>query len=657
MAGDLKTKDLKKMINRLEKKISAITLSNEKLQKNEGNYKTLIENIKLRFHIVDSEYNIIMLNSAQAGKYNMSQTECIGEKCYQIFENRDSLCTHCPGTKALAAGEAVSTEIKNTRSDGSTYYEKHICFPTFKQDGKISGFIKITEDITEVKHAFDALQENEKRVRRLIDHSTDTLFVNELDGKIIDVNQHACDCLQYTREELLNMNIQDIDPVSPVKLEKSFKQMVPGVPLTFEGVHKRKDNTTFPVEVRLSLFASEGHKLMLGLSRDISEAKRLQAQLQRSQKMEAIGTLAGGIAHDFNNILSAIMGYSEIALIQIEKGKDANKSLKKILSASERAKNLVSQILTFSRPRELGKKPVDIIPVVKETLKLLRASLPATIDIRQNIECDYIILEADPTKIHQIIMNLCTNAHHAMRDKGGVLEVTLIPVYLDIDMAAAYNNLESGPYIKLSVKDTGRGMEHAIMERIFEPYFTTKDPGEGTGLGLAVVHGIVKSYEGTIIAESEPGKSTTFHIFLPQAKPEVVTEAMNKPDSLPTGHEHILYVDDEYALTDIGEKMLRHLGYKITTMTSSVEALELFRALPQKFNLIISDMTMPDMTGLELAGKLLQIRPDIPIILCTGFSENLSDDVVKKSGIRKVIMKPIIMHNLAETIRKILDEK
>ena len=238
MAGDLKTKDLKKMINRLEKKISAITLSNEKLQKNEGNYKTLIENIKIRFHIVDSEYNIIMLNSAQAGKYNMSQTECIGEKCYQIFENRDSLCTHCPGTKALAAGEAVSTEIKNTSSDGSTYYEKHICFPTFKQDGKISGFIKITEDITEVKHAFDALQENEKRVRRLIDHSTDTLFVNELDGKIIDVNQHACDCLQYTREELLNMNIQDIDPVSPVKLEKSFKQMVPGVPLTFEGVHK-----------------------------------------------------------------------------------------------------------------------------------------------------------------------------------------------------------------------------------------------------------------------------------------------------------------------------------------------------------------------------------------------------------------------------------
>ncbi|MBW2169460.1 MAG: response regulator, partial [Deltaproteobacteria bacterium] len=385
----------------------------------------------------------------------------------------------------------------------------------------------------------------------------------------------------------------------------------------------------------------------------ITEYRKLEAQLQQAQKMEAIGTLAGGIAHDFNNILAAIIGYTEIASLQVAEDDKAKESLKEVLKSGRRAADLVKQILAFSRKGEQERIPVQIGLIVKEALKLLRASLPTTIEIHQNIESDTGIVEADPTQIHQILMNLCTNAGHAMREEGGILEVTLTNVDIDARTIRQYPDMSPGPYLRLSVSDTGEGMTPEILGRIFDPYFTTKEVGEGTGLGLAVVHGIIKDHGGAITVYSEPGKGTTFHVYLPviekAAEPEKETL---KP--LPTGHERILFIDDEPGLVEIGRVMLGELGYDVVVRTSSIEALELFRIKPDEFELVITDMTMPKMTGDKLAKELMQIRPDIPIILCTGFSKRITEEKAKEIGIKAFVMKPLVMRDLANTVRKAL---
>lgn len=385
------------------------------------------------------------------------------------------------------------------------------------------------------------------------------------------------------------------------------------------------------------------------------EKKKLKARLSQAQKMEAIGTLAGGIAHDFNNILAAIIGYAELAILEVPDGSKVKQDLMEIFKAGNRAKDLVQQILTFSRQSDMEKKPVRVSRIVKEALKFLRASLPTTIEIRENIEKDIGTIEADPTQIHQILMNLCTNAHHAMREEGGILEVTLTNVDMDAYTIRQYPDISSGPYVRLSVSDTGHGITPDVKERIFDPYFTTKGVGEGTGLGLAVVHGIVKDHAGAITVYSETGKGTTFHIFLPviEKAEEPKKETMGP---LPTGHERILFIDDDPSLVEIGREILGKLGYDVVAKTSSIEALELFREQPDKFDLVITDMTMPNMTGDRLAAELMKIRPDIPTILCSGFSEKMSNEKADALGIKNFLMKPIVMKDLAKTIRKVLDE-
>jgi CheY-like chemotaxis protein len=374
--------------------------------------------------------------------------------------------------------------------------------------------------------------------------------------------------------------------------------------------------------------------------------------------MEAIGTLAGGIAHDFNNILSAIMGYTELAVLGVPEKLPAKQNLQEVLKASHRAKDLVRQILTFSRQGEQERKPVLIFPIVKETLKLLRASLPSTIEIRQKIDSETGVIEANLTQIHQVVMNLCTNAAHAMRENGGVLEVSLVNVEMDIDTTAQHPDIHPGPYLRLTVSDTGIGIAPDLVERIFDPYFTTKKVGEGTGLGLAVVHGIVKSHGGIIKVYSELGKGSTFHVYFPLIDGfQEITETQ-KVELLPMGdHERVLFVDDEQALVELGEKMLEHLGYEVTVRTSSIEALELFRNQPDRFDLIITDFTMPNMTGDKLAQEVMRLRPGLPVILCTGFSERISEMKAKALGIQEFVMKPFDLNDLARTIRRALDHK
>ena len=387
-----------------------------------------------------------------------------------------------------------------------------------------------------------------------------------------------------------------------------------------------------------------------------AERHMLQDHLQRSQKVEAIGTLASGIAHDFNNILGAVIGFSELVLLDLPEDSRAKKSLEMVLAAGERAKDLVQQILAFSRQSEEERKPLQIGHTVKEVLKFMRASLPTTIEIRQQVDTDLGYVMADPVQIHQVVMNLCTNAHHAMKDTGGVLDVRLTSLDLGHKQAAVHPLLKPGRYVKLTVKDTGYGMDKAIMEKIFDPYFTTKDKGVGTGLGLAVVHGIVEKHGGAITVESEPGTGSSFEIFFPSIQKKEATEG-RIPGEIPGGREHILLIDDEQVLVDMGRQMLEHLGYSVDTRTSSVEALALFKAQPHRYDLVITDMTMPNMTGDILAMELMHIRPDIPIILCTGYSEEILSETAKNVGIRALVMKPILTAELARAVRVALDGK
>lgn len=395
-----------------------------------------------------------------------------------------------------------------------------------------------------------------------------------------------------------------------------------------------------------------------------AEQERMTVQLLHMQKMEAIGTLAGGIAHDFNNILTAIIGYSEMALYNVPEEGKLRGFLGKILEGGNRARKLVQQILSFSRQTKTARAPVKIQTTVQEALTLLRASIPTTIEIRTNIDEECGAVLADTTQIHQVVMNLGTNAYHAMRKTGGVLGVSLKHVEIKRDgRTTAGLVLGPGEYLKLEVSDTGHGMEQAVLKRIFEPFFTTKETGEGSGMGLAVVHGIVKSHGGHITVYSEPNIGTTFNVYLPvyksgleEQKAEISHETFPSFESLPGGDERILLVDDEAEIVSMGRQILEKLGYKVRTFTNSLEALEAFNAHPEAFDLIITDMNMPLMNGTELAGKILAIRPDMPIVLCTGFSELIDGDRAKVLGIREYVMKPMLIAEIAVVIRKVLNE-
>jgi nitrogen-specific signal transduction histidine kinase/ActR/RegA family two-component response regulator len=380
------------------------------------------------------------------------------------------------------------------------------------------------------------------------------------------------------------------------------------------------------------------------------------AQRRQAQKMEAIGVLAGGIAHDFNNILSAILGYTDLALHEVAPSGPTAQYLQEVLTAGRRAQSLVLQILTFSRASEPERLPVQLRLIVKEALKLLRASLPTTIDMRQDIDHDDGTVLADPTQIHQVLMNLCTNAEYAMRDTGGILEVRLDTVALDTDAVAHDAGLVPGSYVRLTIRDTGHGIPPEVASRVFEPFFTTKGVGQGTGMGLAVVHGIVTSHGGATKLQSMPGHGTTCEVYLPRLD-LVVDDTTSRDDSLPVGKGVILFIDDEEALVRVGQRMLEKLGYQAVARTSSRAALETFRQTPHRFDLVITDQTMPHMTGEGLARALRGLRPDIPIILCTGFSHTIDAEKAQAQGIDAFLMKPLVAHDLGLAIQQVLEQR
>ncbi|MBD3343770.1 MAG: response regulator [Chitinivibrionales bacterium] len=517
-------------------------------------------------------------------------------------------------------------------------------------------------------NAEEAMRQSHQLLRNMIASMRDGLIVITPSGdKVLSCNRAAADMLLYSHKELMLLAPPELHA------DKSFAEAFIEslhASVSERGFHtgeyrlRRKDGSWLPAEIVVTPIKDEhSHcKSWVIVIRDetLQEALReSELRLRQAQKMEAIGTLAGGIAHDFNNILMPIMGYSELLLKFIP---DDHTNLKQyvnqILQAAQRARDLAMQILTFGRKSETQRKQLHLNLIIKEVLKLLRASFPTTIEIKSSIETDEDSVIIDPTEFHQVIMNLCTNAAHAMRTTGGVLEVILCEHKGPILGWSAGTELKEKEYIRLSVQDSGSGIDPAVLNRIFDPFFTTKGHSEGTGMGLAVVHGIVKSCDGAISVENRVGEGATFHVYLPKS-PINIQNIKNGPvEKLRKGNaERILFIDDEQVIVDLAAEVLTELGYCVTATTNNQKALNLFRGNPRDFDLVITDQTMPGMTGGEIAKEVLLLRPDMPVILCTGFSETLSKEQAKAIGIAEYIMKPFEPTAIGKIVRDILDKK
>lgn len=518
---------------------------------------------------------------------------------------------------------------------------------------------------SEVQRRTADLRESESRFRTVVDCLAEGIVITDENDIVTYLNTRMAEMCGFAREELLNhpIGIMGADHTRAALHEKT-KDRMRGISETYETQLMRKDGEVFWAEISAGPYPSPDGRVIGSLSivRDITERKRaeherekLEAQLRRSQKLETIGTLAGGVAHDFNNILTPIMGYSEMAKFHLDKKDPARADLEQIITAAHRAKDLVRQILTFSRQNEEERKPVLIHLIVKEALKLMRASIPSTIEIHEVIAPSVGAVLCDPTQIHQVLMNLCTNASHAMKDKGGILEVKLDMFHVCAEFSCLHVNLSEGDYVRMTVSDTGCGMDRATTERIFEPFFTTKSAGEGTGLGLSVVHGIVTAHGGGISVYSEPDQGTAFQVYLPSATHDMTIDSEDESE-IPMGTERILFVDDEQPNTLMAKQMLSSLGYEVITRMSSLEALETFQSNPTHYDLVITDQTMPQMSGDELAQKMLAIRADLPIILVTGFSETVTARNYKQLGFRGYLMKPLIFRDLARIVHDALLE-
>ncbi|MHB8110936.1 MAG: PocR ligand-binding domain-containing protein [Syntrophorhabdaceae bacterium] len=547
--------------------------------------------------------------------------------------------------------------------------------------------------------ADEMIRENERKFRAIFDQTYEFIGLLDTDGTIIEANKTALRFAGVQEADIIGKPFWTTpwwahSPDLQKKVRDGIERAAKGEFIRFEAAHYSADGILHYVDFSLKPVSDETGKVVLLIpeSRDITdrrkaeralqeahdelevrvrertaelqtaytrletemtEKKQIEEQLRQAQKMEAIGTLAGGIAHDFNNILAAILGFAELALDDVARGSQLETKLRHILISSIRGRDLVKQILTFSRKLQYERKPLSLIPITRETIKLLRASLPASVRIQFNEEvtCDTVL--ADPGEIQQIVMNLCTNAAYAMRETGGTLHLCIDNV--EIAPGTGVGALSPGLYVRLIVKDTGTGMDQKTIKRIFEPFFTTKPVGEGTGMGLAVVYGIVKSLNGDITVASAPGIGATFHVLLPKAQPAFVSEGLPAPEDQ-KGQGNILFIDDEELLAELGQDMLERLGYSVAALTDSDEALKLFSLNPSRFDLVITDQTMPHLTGLALARKILAIR-DIPIILCTGHSDAVSHGTVAAAGIREFLMKPLIRHELAEAVRRVLDAK
>ena len=682
-----------------------------RLRERERWLDTVLRSIGDAVIATDERGRVYFMNPVAENLSGCSFAEASGKPLNEILQLTNEMTGEAvadPVSRVIREGRVVGLANHTIliAKDGTRRAIDDSAAPVVDENGRLTGVVMVFRDVTQRRTMENELERHREHLEELVTERTEDLWEEiaerskaegllqqEVDFRstIIDNiaeglcvweaipewphirfslwNDRMIEITGYAMEEINRKGWYECVYPDSDKREKTKKRS----DLTLAGQPLKSDEqeiTCADGEKRTILLSAstievpEGKPQVLWLMRDITQHKqaeqerdRLESQLRQAQKMEAIGTLAGGIAHDFNNILGAIIGYSElIEMFEIPDDSDIQESLEQVLKSAYRAKDLVSQILTFSRQSDVETQPLLLAPLVKETLKFLRASLPSTIDIKRNIEGLPGAVEADPTQMQQVVMNLCTNAAQAMEDKGGILEIDLSAEYLDEETAVRFPDLSPGAYAKLSISDTGEGIPAEIWDRIFEPYYTTKTTGAGTGLGLAVTHGIIQQHHGTITFESKVGHGTTFHVMLPLEAKNLSENPDDAEGQVKGGKGRILLVDDEVSLVKFGEKALCQLGYDVDTETDSKKALERFMAEPNTYDLVITDQTMPHLTGLNLGRKIKAVRSDIPIILCTGFSASVTPKRLADVGIDLLIRKPISILQLSEAVHQLLKQ-
>ena len=643
-----RTEELERINEELENDITDRKQAEKKLADSEERYRhTFEKNPAVKLIINPEDGSIIEANNAACKFYGYSKNKIMSLKIYDIN---------------VLSPDKVVEAMENAKSEKKLYFN----FPHKLASGEIrdveeyTGPVKYGQStfLHSIVHDITDRKKNElvlKRQALAMDHSSDTIVITDTSGIINYINPAFKKISGYENTEVFGKNLSILKSgVHDAQFYKELWDTISGGEVwSGQFTNKKKDGSEYIEEATISpVFSKEGEIInYVAVKRDITDRLKLETKLRQAQKMESIGTLAGGIAHDFNNILSSIIGFTELALGEAENGTDLEDDLQEVRKAGLRAKDLVRQILTFARQSDEAPMPIQIDIIVKEVLTFIKSSIPSTIQINNNIYSDSLIMGSS-TQIHQVLMNLCTNAAQAMEEKGGILEVSVNDTTID---KMAISDLKPGEYIEIKVSDTGVGIAPQNLHAIFDPYFTTKPVGEGTGMGLAVVHGIVENYGGKITVASTIGKGTCFTIYLPISKKRKKLTS-DKEQDLPLGNERILFVDDEVPIAKMGSKMLEQLGYSVTTRTSSVEALELFKSKPQAFDLVVTDMTMPNMTGDKLVTEMMKIRSDIPVVLCTGYSKKISQESAADIGIKALVYKPVVKSDLAKTVRKVLDE-
>ncbi len=645
------------VLRQIERRLEQTT---EMLRESQAKYLDLYEHAEDIVFALDPHGAFTSANRSFYTEFGFSPELVAGRHFTEVFSSESGRTTFQAIEKCLLGEPYVRDEqpweFETAAADGSVVTFE-IRGRLIREGEAIACIQCIARNVTERKQVEMELN----RLATAIEQAVESVIILDKNGKIQYANKAFFRTSGYIREEILGRTTAFLKS-NKRDDETFYRGMLSTVSTksvwTGRISNRKKDGSTYEAETTISPVRDKNGKVVnyVAVERDVTEEVRLESQLRQMQKMEAIGTLAGGIAHDFNNILSAIIGFSEMSLEDIEEGHPAKQYAAQILKAATRGRDLVRQIMAFSHRNDPERKHVKLDVIIREALRLLRASLPTTIDIRERIEAQPCVIFASSTQIHQVIMNLCTNAGHAMRAKGGTLEVSLSVLEVDSANEAPCLGMEPGSYLKISVSDTGEGMSKEVLGRIFDPFFTTKSPTEGTGMGLAVVHGIVKSYGGVIAVKSGPGKGAVFDVYFPKADAPETEEAEASMNSS-KGTGRILLVDDEDAIIEMSASVLSRLGYEVEATRDSMEALEIFRRNPAAFDLVITDQTMPRLTGTELARALGELRDDIPIILCTGYSEIVDRDSAKELGIRALLTKPVSRNELAESIRSALENR
>jgi PAS domain S-box-containing protein len=604
---------------------------------------------------------ILQCNKAMTKFLKRPYNEIIGQSCCELLHGSSEPVKKCPLMRMLGTRRSETMDFQA----GDRWLNIKVD-PLIDNKGHLVGAVHILSDITEHRKAIKALRESENKFRLAFANAQDAIiWIEGETGVITNCNKSAEELFGKGKKEILGQHHTTLYPEDKAEHHQSlFSEFRRDTNSNIEAEIVRRGGEIRTVTIALSTMFVEGKEIIQGIIRDITQSREaekekteLVLQLGQKQKMEAIGTLAGGIAHDFNNILAAMQGYAELTLDDLPENSPVRGNLEQIMSCTNRATKLVKQILTFSRKdqKEQEKEPLQISSIVKEVLSMLRSSLPTAIRISRKIHAESSTVLADPTQIHQVLLNLCTNALHAMREKGGLLEVSLSDANFESETRIGDEYLDRGSYVKLSVSDSGCGMEKEVLERIFEPFFTTKNVDEGTGLGLSVVHGIIKSHDGAITVSSTPGEGTVFDIYLPRIEGGEASEPQS-PKSAPREKDVILLVDDEEMMVDVTRQILERLGFDVVAKTNSIDALETFQEQSDQFDLVITNQVMPNMTGTELARNLISIRPDIPVILCSGFPESICHEELSNIGVKEFVMKPISREKIAAIVQKVLDE-